>query len=63
MLISLNFVCFLLYTFGFDYFGFSFFVMILFVVVIDFLSLVRLFSVYVESSFIVPCERNVFLCE
>ena len=63
MLISLIFVCFLLYTFGFDYFGFDFFVMMLFDVVIDFLSLVRLFSVYVESPFIDPLERNVFLCE
>lgn len=58
MLISLNFVCSLLYTFGFDYFGFGFFVMMLFVLVIDFLSLVSLFSVYVESPFIVPCEKK-----
>ena len=61
MLISLNFVCFLLYTFVFDYFGFGYFVMMLFVLVIDFLSLVRL--VYVKSPFIVPYERNVFICE
>lgn len=61
MLISLNFVCFLLYTFVFDYFGFGLFVMMLFVLVIDFLSLVRL--VYVKSPFIVPYERNVFICE
>ena len=61
MLISLNFVCFLLYTFVFDYFGFGLFVMMLFVLVIDFLSLVRL--VYIKSPFIVPYERNVFICE
>ena len=61
MLISLNFVCFLLYTFVFDYFGFGLFVLMLFVLVIDFLSLVRL--VYVKSPFIVPYERNVFICE
>lgn len=63
MLLSLNFVCFLFYTFGFDYLGFGFIVMMLFVLVIDFVSLVRLFSVYVDSTFIVPCERNVFLYE
>lgn len=63
MLLSLNFVCFLFYTFGFDYLGFGFIVMMLFVLVIDFVSLVRLSSVYVDSTFIVHCERNVFLCE
>ena len=61
MLISLNFVCFLLYTFVFAYFGFGYFVMKLFVLVIDFLSLVRL--IYVKSPFIVPYEKNVFICE
>lgn len=58
MLISLNVICFLFHDFGFDSFCFSFVIFMLFVLVIDFRSLLRLFSAYVDSPFQLPRAKK-----